>query len=179
MIQADDVDDLRDELRVGGELEGILQVRLEIELLPDPPDGGLRQPGAGRHGGTRPVRVLARSGFQRRDDNVLDLVEQDGRRPPRPRLVGQTLQPPLDEPGPPAVHRLLTHPEFGRHLLVRPALRTPQHDPRAQGQELRGLRPSRPTRQLSPLGITEHQLRLAPARSRLIRKSGHPPGSKP
>ncbi|MFJ6461688.1 hypothetical protein ACIQM0_11615 [Streptomyces sp. NPDC091387] len=35
----DDIDDLGDELRVGGQFEGVLQVRLEVELLPDPADG--------------------------------------------------------------------------------------------------------------------------------------------
>ncbi len=64
VIQPDDIDDLVHEERVGGQLEGVLQVRLEAELLPDPPDGRLAQPGPGGHRGPRPVRILARSGLQ-------------------------------------------------------------------------------------------------------------------
>ena len=45
------VDDLGDELRIGGQLEGVLQVRLEVEFAPDPPDGRLAQPGAPGHRG--------------------------------------------------------------------------------------------------------------------------------
>ena len=41
VVQPDDIDDLLHEERVGGQLEGVLQVRLEVELLPDPPDGRL------------------------------------------------------------------------------------------------------------------------------------------
>jgi hypothetical protein len=123
------------------------------------------------------VRVLARGGFQRRDDHVLDLVEQDGRRPTGPRLVDQTVQPPLDETG--SASGSPTARSHRVPLLIRPAIRAPQHDPRAHSQELHGLRALCPTRQLSLFVIAEHQLRLAPARPRLIRKSGHPPGSKP
>ena len=49
VVQADDVDDFVHEERVGGQLEGVLQVRLEVEFLPDPPDGRLAQPGPGGH----------------------------------------------------------------------------------------------------------------------------------
>jgi len=42
VIQADDVDDLLDEQRVSAQLEPIGQVRLQLELAPDPPDRGLR-----------------------------------------------------------------------------------------------------------------------------------------
>jgi hypothetical protein len=62
VVQADDIDDLRDELRVGGDLAGVLEMGLEVELLPDPPDGALRQPGVLRHRGPRSVGVLARGG---------------------------------------------------------------------------------------------------------------------
>jgi hypothetical protein len=51
------------------------------------------------------VRVLAQGGLQRGHDHVLDLIQQDRRRPARPRLIMQTLQPPGDEPGPPPLHR--------------------------------------------------------------------------
>ena len=41
----------------------------------------------------------------------LDPVQQDRRRPARPRFVDQPVQPPLDEPAPPLRHRLLPDPQ--------------------------------------------------------------------
>ena len=38
VVEPDHIDDLVHELRVGGELEEVLHVRLELELPPDPPD---------------------------------------------------------------------------------------------------------------------------------------------
>ena len=43
-VEPDDVDDLVDELRVGGQLEGVLQVGLETEVLPNPADGRFHSP---------------------------------------------------------------------------------------------------------------------------------------
>ena len=114
VVEPDDIDDLLHEERVGGQLEGVLQVRLEVEFLPDPPDGRLRQPRAPGHRGPRPVRVLARGRFQGGHDHVLNLVQQDRRRPSRPRLIVQAVQAPGDEPGPPPLHRRLIHPQGRR-----------------------------------------------------------------
>jgi hypothetical protein len=44
VIQPDDIDDLLDNQRIGGQLEGVGQVRLEAEVPPDPPDRRLAQP---------------------------------------------------------------------------------------------------------------------------------------
>jgi hypothetical protein len=44
VIQPDDIDDLLDKQRIGGQLEGVGQVRLEAEVPPDPPDRRLAQP---------------------------------------------------------------------------------------------------------------------------------------
>ncbi len=55
-------------------------------LAPDPPDGGLRQAAALCHRGPRPVRGVSRFLLQRRDEHVVHLVQQDRRRPSRPRL---------------------------------------------------------------------------------------------
>ena len=42
-VEPNDVADLVDELRVGGQLEGLGPVRLEGERAPDATDGGMRQ----------------------------------------------------------------------------------------------------------------------------------------
>jgi hypothetical protein len=44
VIQPDDIDDLLDKQRIGRQLEGVGQVRLEAEVPPDPPDRRLAQP---------------------------------------------------------------------------------------------------------------------------------------
>ena len=44
MVQANDIDDFGHELRIGGELEPVDQVRFEIKPAPDPPDRRGRQP---------------------------------------------------------------------------------------------------------------------------------------
>ncbi len=70
-VQPDDIADLPREQRIGRELEGIGQVRLKVESLPDPPDGGPRQTGAFRHGCARPVRRIFRCCLQRIDNDLL------------------------------------------------------------------------------------------------------------
>ena len=45
------IDHLLHKQRISGQLESVLQVRLEVELAPDPPDGRFRQPGPGGHRG--------------------------------------------------------------------------------------------------------------------------------
>jgi len=49
-VETDHVDDLLHERRIGGQFERVSQVRLEVELVPDPSDRRLRQPRLLRHG---------------------------------------------------------------------------------------------------------------------------------
>jgi len=120
------------------------------------------------------VRVLARGGLQRGHHHVLDLVQQDRRRPSRPRLIMQALQAPGDEPGPPAIHRRLIHTQISCGLLVCPALRAAQHDLRPQRQVLGSLRPPGPGDQLRPLTLLQHQVSFTPADRRGVLKPGQP-----
>ena len=55
-VQADDVTDLRDELRIARELPFLMQVRLEPERCPDVVHRGLREPDLPRH---RPASTSA------------------------------------------------------------------------------------------------------------------------
>src|SRR3982751_938420 len=64
VIEADHVDDLLHEQRVGGQLEPVLDVRFEVEPLPDPPDRGLAQAAALRHRRPRPVGGVLRQLLQ-------------------------------------------------------------------------------------------------------------------
>jgi hypothetical protein len=143
-IQAADVIDLLDELRVSGELELLLTVRLQAERLPGPPHRILRdaQMRGQRPGG--PVRRVLRRALQRGDHDPLDLLIGDRPGPSRPRLVQQALKPPLGEPVAPLRDCRARDPELLGDLTIRSAVRRGQHDPRPQRQRLRGLAPARP-----------------------------------
>jgi hypothetical protein len=114
------------------------------------------------------VRRVRRALLQGRNQHVLDLIQQDRRRPARPRLIHQARQPVRHEPGTPPGHRPRGDPQLGGHLLVRQSLGTGQHDLRAHRQRLRRLRPPRPAGQLLPLGLGEHQLCLRATRPAAI-----------
>ena len=111
------------------------------------------------------MRRVLRSGLKRRDQHLLDLLGGDRRRPPRPRIIREPIQPQLAEPPAPLAHRRRRHPTLRRHLLVRPALRALQNDPRAQRQRLRGLPPALPPHQLLALGVTQLQRLLGTSSS--------------
>ena len=162
-IQPDNVADLVDELRIVAELKGVHQMRLEPERLPHPPDRRARQPGLGRHRRPRPVGRIRRSRLQRRHDHLLDLIVGDPARRARPRLIGQALQPPVQETPAPLGHRLRPDTHLHGNVLIGPQailLRTAQHDPAPQGQRLRRLRPPRPTHQRHAFLIGQHQRHL-------------------
>jgi putative transposase len=159
-IQADDVVDLVHEQRVVGELERVRAVRLEIKRPPDPPDRRRRQPRPLGHLRARPVRRVLRCGLQGRHDDVLDLFHADRRRPARPRVIHEPIQPQLAKPTTPLADRRLRDPARRSHVLIGAPLRTGQHDPRAQRQRLRGLAPPRPAHQLITLLVSQHKLDL-------------------
>ena len=160
VVEADDVDDLLHEQRVRRQLEPVEEVRLQVEPPPDPADRGLRQAAAAGHRGPRPVRRVPGDLLQGGGDDLLNLVQQDRRRPARPLLIAQPVQPALDEPAPPPGHVVLAGPQLRRYGLVLPALRAGQHDLRAQRQYLRGLATPCPPGQLLTLGARKHEIRL-------------------
>ena len=147
-VEPDDVTDLGDELRIGRQLPGLLQVRLEPERPPDPGDGGLAHPDLPGHRPGRPMGVVVgRWPLQGGHDHLLDLVVGDRAGPARPWLIRQALQPLAHEPTPPLGHRLRPDPQPGGHRDIGRALRAGQHDPRSQGQRLGTGAPPRPALQ--------------------------------
>jgi hypothetical protein len=157
VVQADHVDHLLHEQRVGGQLDRVGPVRLEAEVAPDPADGRLRQPGPFGHRRPRPVGGVAWGLFQRRDHHLLDLVKRDGRRPTRPILIDKAIQTQLQEPPSPLAHSGQMHAQIGGHLNVGRAFGARQHDARTHRQHLRRLRPPGPAGQRRPFLIGEHQ----------------------
>jgi hypothetical protein len=71
-------------------------------------------------------------------------------------MLGKTSAPLADDG--------LINLQIGRDLLVLSSSRATQHDPRPQGQCLRGVAPRRKRRQLGAFRITEYQSRQLPSR---------------
>jgi hypothetical protein len=135
-------------------------MRLELERAPDPADRRARQPRARCHLRPRPVRRVLRRGLERVHHHLLHLLDRDRSRPTRPGLIHKSVQPQLAEPPTPLPDGRRRHPTRDRHIRVRAALRTRQHNPRAQRQRLRRGPPALPSHQLLTLLVAERQLRL-------------------
>jgi hypothetical protein len=99
---------------------------------------------------------MLRGRFQRRDNHLLHLFSGDRGPTPRSRLIDQTVQPRLYEPGPPLTDRWHRNPQLRSDFFVRQTGRTGQYDPRSQRQSLRRFPPSNPPSQL--LGFIRCQL---------------------
>ena len=161
VVQPDDVDDLLHEQRVGGQLERVRQVRLELELCARSARSWTWTARSARPSrpGTSAWRPCAGVSSSVATTTLLDLVQQDRRRPARPRLVHQAVQPPR-EPAPPLAHRRSDDPQIRRDLLVRSPSAQRQHDPRPQRQAWRSS-PAAPTGQLAR-SARQDQLGLRP-----------------
>ena len=116
------------------------------------------------------MRGVRRGLLQRGDEHVLDLVEQDRRRPARPRLVDQPVQPPRRRTGPASGSPFPASPAVG---AATSALDAPSAqastilDRNASACAVFARRAQRV--KLIPLGLGEHQLRLRrPGRSASI-----------
>jgi len=163
-VQPDDIVDLLNEQRVIAQLETVSPVGLELKGLPDPTNRRLRQPGPLSHLRPRPVRRVRRRRFQRRDHNVLDLIERDRGQATQPVIIGQAVKAMLHKPSPPLPDRHLRAPQLSRHGLVVHTIRAGQHDPGTQHQRLCRLPTPRPAHQLLALLAGQHQLGLGSSR---------------
>ena len=168
-IQPDDVEDLVHEQRVGGQLERLAAMRLELERPPDPPDARLRQPGPLGHLRPRPVRGMLRGRLQRRDHHVLDLLGSDRGRPSRPLVIGQAVQPQLHEPRPPLTHRRRRDALPSGDLLV------VQARPHSRARSASATPTPAPTCAAGPTAATDHaHPRTAPTRPSGVRIAAYP-----
>ena len=106
-VQTDDVAHLLNELGVVGELEGVDPVRLELERLPDPPNGGRAQPARLGHGARTPMGGVARGRLQSLGDHRLDGIVGDAARCSRARFVEQAADALFEESRPPLADRVV------------------------------------------------------------------------
>ena len=98
-VEADDVPDLFDKERVGGELEVLLPVRLHREGLQPAVNGGFGDAGGSSEGARRPLgAAIGGLGLQCPVDHLSHRVVLVGARTARPELVVQTLQAQLSVP---------------------------------------------------------------------------------
>ena len=131
-VEPHNVNELRLELRVGGELEGLDAVRLDPTSRPHSLHrrGGHRRPLG--HRATRPVRLPRRRLTQREPDDLLDLRGRD-RRAPAPTRPDrrEVLEPILRKPLPPRPHRHRRDPDLRGDPRVRKPIASHQQHPGA------------------------------------------------
>lgn len=137
-VEANHIAHLGNEVRIGGELEGLQPVRLQAEGAPNPLHRRNRQAARSRHAARTPVRRIRRYAFERAHDHRLDAGVLDRPRRPAPGRIAQSIHAMLDKTSAPLADSGLIDLQIGRDLLVLFADRAVQHDPRPQGQRLRG-----------------------------------------
>jgi hypothetical protein len=159
-VQPDDVGDLRDQLRVGGELEGLAAPRLDAVVAPGPRHRGVGDPQPVGQQSRRPVRhpELLRRRLQCRGHNraVIDRA--------RPAGAGSVVQPGQAAngvPPPPQRHGRQTHPDQPRDLHIRRSVRGQQHNPTPLRQPRPHRRRPQQGRQLLPVTLTQSQQRCS------------------
>ena len=116
VVEPDDVDDLLDEQRVGGQLERLGRCGLRPKSRQIRPIVDFDSPDLSAIDVRDQCVALRRCLLQRRHDHVLDLVQSDRRRPARPILIDQPLQTLGQEPPPPLADRRRMHAQRCRDL---------------------------------------------------------------
>jgi len=169
-VEPDDIDDLADQLRVGGELERLNPPWRDAVVTPRLRHGPVTDPQVPAQESARPVGqpVLLRRRLERRGDDVAVI---DRPRATRARIIVQPRDPLRGVPIAPVDHRRARHPDLHRDRRVRLTVCGQQHDPgplRPTGPH-RG-RPRQP-RQFLPVTLTQ------PQRDR--RTICHAPSSQP
>ena len=183
-VEADHVAHFRDEVGIGGELEGLDPVGLEAERPPDPLDRGGGQATGPGHAARAPMAAVGRQALQGPVDHSLDPVVADLARRARARLVAQPLQSMLREAVAPLAHRVGMHTEPRADAPRAARLGAGQHDPSPSCQPLRRPPPHRQGFQCGPLRLAQlqclqplaahHALPIPLARSvRRTSESGH------
>ena len=151
-VEADDILDLGDEVRIARELEGFRQMRLEPMRSPDFMDRRRRDAGARRHRAFAPVGGVRRLLVERQVHDLLDFPRRQRLAPGR---AGRILQQPVHPLGrvapPPAPHGEHALAHSRRHLDRANTLAGQKHDLRPPHNLLRRVTISHQS--LKPLPI--------------------------
>ena len=152
-VEADDVAQLVDELRIVGQFELAPPVRCEAMRLPDAPDGAGADAGGLRHHVGRPVRRLARRIGKRQRHHALGDFGAEPRNARWPRLVAQeTLDAFRGEALLPAPHAGLRLAGSAHDLDGADTVGGQKYDPGAPDMLLRGVTIPDQGHQTRPIG---------------------------
>ena len=159
-IQADDVADLVDEERIGGQLERLGKMRLESEGFPDADDGRLRKAEGLGHGTRAPVGGVFGFGFQGASDDFLDLGIGDRSRGAGPGFVDESIESVVDEALSPFADSSHGDLEVRSHLGIGATVGTGQDDPGPKREALSGSGTICPVDERGSFVVRENQQRL-------------------
>ena len=143
---------------VGGELEGLLQVRLDPEQREPALHRALGHPLRCRHQAHAPLRGLIGPLLQCSADDCCQLLVVVGARASGPQLIVQTLHAAFQEPPPPLAHRLRRGSDLGGDRRVAEPFGTGENHARPHHQAMRHRRRSGHRFQLLLLLAAERQL---------------------
>jgi hypothetical protein len=160
-IQADDVAQLLDEERVGGQLEAVAAMRLEPERLQEAINAGFGDAGFGSQTAHAPMGgAILGAVVQRRGEELRDALVVDRARLAGAQLVVQARDAADDEAPAPLADRRIGGAEPLRHRAVGRARGAGQNDVGTSHQRCR-QRPRPGERlQLHLLLLAQHKLRL-------------------
>lgn len=151
-VEADDILDLGDEVRIARKLEGFRQMRLEPVRRPDLVYRRRCDASPRRHRAFAPVGGVRRLLVERQVHDLLDFPRRQGRAPGR---AGRVLQQPVHPLGriasPPAAHGEHALAHSRRHFDRTDAVACQKHDPRPPHDLLRRIAISHQSRKPLPI----------------------------
>lgn len=118
-MQPKDVVDLVDKQRIGGELEGFFQMRLDPERVLDTHDAGRRKARLAAHAARTPVTGVVGLTLQYLIYYLLNLLIRNRAWPARARLIVQTQQSQLSETLPPPRYDILAGTQALCNVIAR------------------------------------------------------------
>ena len=170
-IQPDDVPYLVDEQRIGRQLERFAAVGAQSEGSPDAADGHSTQP---RRAGERtraPVRDAGRSGLQRSDDHLLDLVIGDGARGTWSRLIQKAIESLPRKARAPLTYGRRRQAQTPGHRLVVLTRRAAEHDASSPRHLRGGAGPSSQRLEVLSFGLGQNDGNRRASRSHTTSQS--------
>ena len=171
-VEAHDVDELGDEVRVATELERLHEVGLQIVSLPDAGDGHVTDSELPGEGAGAPMGRSFRSRVKGRLDNPFDHGSRDTRLPPEAwSILADPFEPQLMEPRAPASHARLGGAKSLGDLLVLPTISSQECDAGAKDQACGGGTTPSPLLELTALAIGENDWWCDPHEGEMVART--------
>lgn len=168
-VKADNRFQLLGELRIGAQLEGLHQVRLQAVSSPDASHAGLTDADGGGHGAGGPMGGVVRPLLSGLANHPLHRGRRDARRAPGPRrILFQTRDAGLQKSFPPTSCFLIGDPQLQRDVDVLLAVGRQQNNVCPFHLPRRKRAASRPLLQRLPLIIRQSYRLGHPHQNRLL-----------